>query len=147
MPPSVPGYPRIQVLTRIPLPDCLADDHGKYLVIEGVKFAYGHEQVLAALQGNAEYPQYRLRHGEQAARATALGQPISYWFKRDGRSWRVFATTRMMDVPVVTNQRRGAIGVDLNADHLAVAESDASRQLPPCLAGAIAHLRQVQPSG
>ena len=32
----------------------------------------------------------------------------------------------MMDVPVVTDRRRGAIGVDLNADHLAVAETDAS---------------------
>ena len=30
----------------------------------------------------------------------------------------------MMDVPVVTDQRRGAIGVDLNADHLAVSETD-----------------------
>ena len=29
----------------------------------------------------------------------------------------------MMDVPVVTDQRRGAIGVDLNADHLAVSET------------------------
>ena len=32
----------------------------------------------------------------------------------------------MMDVPVVTDLRRGAIGVDPNADHLAVAETDAS---------------------
>ena len=31
-----------------------------------------------------------------------------------------------MDVPVVTDRRRGAIGVDLNADHLAVAETEAS---------------------
>ena len=31
-----------------------------------------------------------------------------------------------MDVPVVTDERRGAVGVDLNADHLAVAETDAS---------------------
>ena len=38
----------------------------------------------------------------------------------------MFATTDMMDVPVVTDHRRGAIGVDLNADHLAVAETDAS---------------------
>ena len=30
----------------------------------------------------------------------------------------------MMDMPVVTDQRRGAIGVDLNADHLAVSETD-----------------------
>ena len=38
----------------------------------------------------------------------------------------MFATTQMMDVPVVTDQRRGAIGVDLNADHLAVCETDTS---------------------
>ena len=47
-------------------------------------------------------------------------------FKWDGEGWRVFASTQMMDVPVVTDQRRGAIGVDLNADHLAAAETDAN---------------------
>ena len=111
---------------RLRLPDCLANQHGKYLVIPSVRFAYGHEQVLAALGSNAEYAQYRREHGEKAARATELGQAISYRFKRDGKGWRLFATTQMMDVPVVTDQRRGTIGVDLNADHLAVAETDAS---------------------
>ena len=38
----------------------------------------------------------------------------------------MFVSTQMMEVPVVTDRRRGAIGVDLNADHLAVAETDAS---------------------
>ena len=74
----------------------------------------------------AEYAQYRRGHGKQAARATALGQAISYRFKRDAKGWWVFATTRMMDVPVVTDRRHDALGVDLNADHLAVAETDAS---------------------
>ena len=78
------------------------------------------------MQSNAEYTRCRREHGEKAARATKLGQAISYRFKRDARGWRVFVTTRMMDVPVVTDRRRGAIGVDLNADHLAVAETDAS---------------------
>ena len=108
------------------MPDCLAEQYGKYLVIEGVRFAYGHKQVLAALQSNAECAQYRREHGEKAARSTSLGQAISYRFKRDGKGWRVFASVRMMDVPVVTDQRQGVIGVDLNADHLAVAETDAS---------------------
>ena len=111
---------------RLRLPDCLANQHGKYLVIPHVRFAYGHEQVLAALGSNAEYAAYRREHGEKAARATALGQAISYRFKRDGKGWRVFVSTQMMDVPVVTDRRRGAIGVDLNADHLAVADTDAS---------------------
>ena len=111
---------------RLRMPDCLASQHGKYLTIEGVRFAYGHEHVLAALDGNAQYARYRREHGEKAARATTLGQAISYRFKRDRKGWRVFASTAMMDVPVVTDQRRGAVGVDLNADHLAVAETDAS---------------------
>ena len=38
----------------------------------------------------------------------------------------MFVTTQMMEVPVVMDRRRGAIGVDLNADHLAVADTDAS---------------------
>ena len=106
--------------------DSLAPQHGKYLTIEGVHFAYGHEQVLAALDSNAEYARHRREHGEKAARETELGQAISYRFKRDEKSWRVFATAQMMDVPMVTDKGRGAIGVDLNADHLAVCETDAS---------------------
>ena len=111
---------------RLRLPDCLVAQHGKYLTIEGVRFAYGHEQVLAALDSNVDYSRYRREHGEKAARASELGQAISYRFKRDGKGWRVFATTAMMDVPVVTDKRRGAVGVDLNANHLAVCETDAS---------------------
>ena len=111
---------------RLRMPDCLADQHGRYLSIAGVRFAYGHEQVLAALGSNSDYSLYRREHGEKAARATTLGQAISYRFKRDRKGWRVFATTSMMDVPVVTDQRLGVIGVDLNVDHLAVCETDAS---------------------
>ena len=111
---------------RLRLPDCLAAQHGKYLVIQDVRFDYGHEQLLAALDSNAEYARHRGEHGEKAARATTLGQAISYRFKRDGKGWRVFATTGIMDVPVVTDEGRGVIGVDLNADHLAMVETDAS---------------------
>ena len=111
---------------RLRMPDRMVAQHGKYLTIQGVRFAYGHEQVLAALDSNDDYARYRREHGEKAARATELGQSISYRFKRDKKGWRVFATTQMMDVSVVTDQSRGAVGVDLNADHLAVCETDAS---------------------
>ena len=114
------------LVLRLRMPDCLAEQHGKCLVIEGVRFAYGHEHVLAALQSNAEYVQYRREHGEKAARTTSLGQAVSYRFKRDGKGWRVFATTELPDVEITTDRGLGAIGIDLNADHLAVAETDAS---------------------
>ena len=109
---------------RLRLPDALAGEQGKYLVIPGVRFKYGHEQVLTALESNAEYAHYRREHGEKAARATTLGQAISYRFKRDGKGWRVFVTTDMASAPVVTDRARGAIGVGRNADHLAVSETD-----------------------
>ena len=111
---------------RLRMPDGLAGLHGKYLVVPNVRFASGHDVVLAALGSNTEYAVYRRKHGEKAARATPLGQAISYRFKRDAKGWRVFATTELPEVEVTTDRRCGAIGVDLNADHLAVAETDAS---------------------
>ena len=111
---------------RLRLPDCLAQEYGKYVMIENVRFAYGREHILAALQSNVDYKAYRRLHGEKAARATGLGQAISYRFKRDERGWRVFATTRMVKAAVVTDRSLGAVGVDLNADHLAVTETDRS---------------------
>ena len=41
----------------------MAELFGKYLTIEAVRFAYGHEQVLEALGSNAEYAAYRQRSG------------------------------------------------------------------------------------
>ena len=109
---------------RLRVPDCPG---GRAWQVPGHPrvsgFKYGREQVLAALKSNAEYAAFRRQHGEQAVRHSGLGQAISYRFKRDGKGWRIFVTTDMMDVPVVTDQRRGAIGVDLNADHLAVSET------------------------
>ena len=98
-------------------------------------------------RSNAEYAAIKRQYGEKTARATALGQAISYRFKRDAKGWRVFATTEMMDVAGVTDQRHGAIGVDINADHLAVAETDASRKLRECLAGAAGDLWEVSAIG
>ena len=87
---------------RLRMPDCLAEEHGKYLVVPNVRFAYGHAQVLAALQSNADYVAHRREHGEQEARATALGQAISYRFKRDAKGWRVFATTELPELEITT---------------------------------------------
>ena len=54
-----------------------------------------------------------------------LGQAVSYRFKRDGKGWWVLAITEMVTAPVVTDKTRGAVGVGLNADHLAISETDA----------------------
>ena len=87
----------------------------------------GHDAGVGGVgEQCTDYAAYRREHGEKEARVTALGQAISYRFKRDSKGWRVFATTELPEVEVTTDRRRGAVGVDLNADHLAVAETDAS---------------------
>ena len=86
------------------MPDGLPGEHGRHVAILGVRLAYGHEQLLAALGSNADYSVRLREHGEKSARATDLGQAISYRLKRGGKGWRVFVTTEMEDVPVVTEQ-------------------------------------------
>ena len=109
---------------RLRMPDCLISKHGKYLTMPGIRFAYGHAEILAALESNAEYARCKRLNGEKAARATDSGQALSFRFKRDGKGWRVFVSTQKSCVPVVTDRQRGAVGVDLNGDHLAVSETD-----------------------
>lgn len=96
---------------RVRIPDALADRFGKYHVITGLQFAYGHDRVAAAIENNSsENP--------------ADWQAITYRFSRDAKGWRVFVSVTVPKPPIMTDQRLGVIGVDVNADHLAVAETD-----------------------
>ena len=90
---------------RLRLPKDLADKHGKYLHIADVEFAYGHQKILAA----SNHPE---------------GQAISYRFKSDAKSWRVFASTALQKAECNSQEGIGAIGVDLNANHAACLETD-----------------------
>ena len=95
----------------------------RYLTFE-VRLPYGSEQIVAALQA---------------------GQALSYRFKRDAKSWRVFVSTKAVPVPVVSEMRTGCVGVDLNVDHVAVSETDrfgnliARRSIPLVTAGRSKH--------
>jgi hypothetical protein len=96
---------------RVRVPNALAGQFGKYHAIGGLHFAYGHDQVAAAIESHL-------------SQSKCDRQAISYRFKRDAKGWRVFVSVEGAKPPVVTDKRLGVIGVDLNADHLAVAETD-----------------------
>jgi IS605 OrfB family transposase len=89
---------------RLRLPNALVDANGgdKYRRFD-VRLNYGVNHLVAAL---------------------TLEKAVSYRFKRDAKGWRVFITVDDLPFEKVSDKRRGAIGVDLNADHLAVAETD-----------------------
>ena len=51
-------------------------------------------------------------------------QALSYRFLRDDKGWRVFITTNMAEIKTVSVKASGVIGIDINADYLAVSETD-----------------------
>ncbi len=105
---------------QLRLPNDLAAQ-GKHLALTGVCFAYGHAQIVAALASSQRI------HGQ-----TQGGQPIvkrigtalSYRFVRDAKGWRLFVSTEARPAERVSHRALGAIGVDVNADPLAVSETD-----------------------
>ena len=102
------------------LPPALADQ-GTHITLPGVRFPYGQEAVEQAL-----------RSSRRVTTQTAAGKPVvkrvgtalSYRFVRDVKGWLVFVSVAVPAVPVTTVRLAGAIGLDINADHLALAETD-----------------------
>lgn len=107
---------------RLRLPDALATSvGGKTMELVGVRFAYGHEQIVAAL-ASSQRIHAQTRDGK--ATVKRIGTALSYRFVRDDKGWRVFASVEAQPVATNSHTDLGAIGIDVNADHLAVSETD-----------------------
>ena len=87
---------------RLRLPSALTRS-GRHVLIEGLRFAYGQQNIAAAL---------------------LLGRALTYRFKREEKGWRVFVSTSAEAPKIVTSRAVGAIGMDVNAGCLAVSEID-----------------------
>jgi IS605 OrfB family transposase len=67
----------------------------------------------------------RIPYGQDIIRqAMRNPQAISYRFLRDDKGWRVFITTSLPEITTRSVRSAGAIGIDINADCLAVSETD-----------------------
>lgn len=93
------------ITLRLRLPDALTSHkrEDRYLILNNINFAYGQEPFFRALAG---------------------GQAVSYRFVRDEKGWKVFVSLDVAAPGQVSDCALGAIGVDMNADHLAVSEID-----------------------
>jgi len=106
---------------RIRLPDALLKKYGKYLTLSGIHFQYGHQNIIAALQSCERRKQLQALKDPQGR---SSGLPISYRFKCDQKGWRIFVSVPVAKSHPATSSQKGVIGVDINADHLAFAETD-----------------------
>lgn len=102
------------------LPDALASQD-RHIALTGIRFAYGHSEIVAALNTSQ-----RITSQTKAGVATVkrTGTALSYRFVRDAKGWRVFVSCEAQTVDIETNGSMGAVGMDVNADHLAVSETD-----------------------
>ncbi len=93
---------------KLRLPDALAAE-GRYITIPGVRFAYGHEDIVAALL-SSQRVQFQTKDGKPAYRRT--GTAISYRFlsRRQGLAGvrqHGRPRTGTNDAPPVRGDRRG----------------------------------------
>lgn len=91
---------------RIRLPDAVRGDSGsKYLVLDGLSFPYDEPALRRAL---------------------AEGKALSWLIHKDQKGYRLMVSFARPAAPLSTLQAQfGGIGVDFNADHLAVTQTDA----------------------
>ncbi len=99
-----------RIALRLRLPNALAGS-GKYVVIPGLRFAYGHEAVVVAI-------------GRNLSRNPRDRQAISWRFVQDRKGWRVLATVCVPAGTPLSVDHGGVVGIDLNADHVAVTDLD-----------------------
>src|SRR3989442_10774816 len=102
------------------LPDALVSQ-GKYLTLTGIRFAYGHGEIVAALNSGQRIT---AQSKSGAATVKRTGTALSYRFVRDAKGWRGVVRCQGEGANIKTNGGVGAVGVDVNADHLAVSETD-----------------------
>lgn len=91
-----------QFFIKLRLPNSLIQEHGKYVLIP-IPFSYGAKQIEEAL---------------------ASKQALSYRFKKDEKGWRVFVSFEHPQPALITKKGIGAIGIDININHIALTEVD-----------------------
>lgn len=79
-------------------------------------YALEQEEARALAKSNPEVPAPLPKR--------PLGPSICYRFLKDAKGWRVFISTELPKVDLVSVKVAGAIGIDINADCVAMAETD-----------------------
>lgn len=109
---------------KLRVPDCLQGKYGKYILIANLNFAHGQTEILAAINSNITRSTYA-KKSQIAVHANLYqqyGRAINYRLLRDAKGWRVFVTCDKQQDKIISDKNLGAIGIDINIDHLAVSE-------------------------
>jgi IS605 OrfB family transposase len=96
-------------------PYALEDKFGHHIELKNITFNYGDDYIRQSVL---------LSQLSKGKKSDTKGVPLSYRFKKDDKGWKVFVNVRIPKINIITTKKKGVLGVDINADHLAVAEVD-----------------------
>jgi IS605 OrfB family transposase len=117
----------------------------EYLILKNIDFKYGADVISAAIVNNVAAKSTRSNRDSQVrqnkmleaiaaeknieptlidVKPAVLGQALSYRFIRNGKGWRVMITTDAPAFERVSVKCNGMVGLDINADCIAMAETD-----------------------
>jgi len=115
----------------------LLGKEASYAVIENLSIPYGGDVIRSAVERHRTIQTaytLELKEARGAAKAAPedpavpskkpLGPSLSYRFLKDAKGWRVFISTEFPKVEIVSVKAAGAVGIDINADCIALAETD-----------------------
>ena len=94
------------------------------LTVRALRFAYGQEHLEWALAQSRRV--LKPSTTSDKVHGSYEGVAITCRLQRDEKGWRLLASLKVARPEVVTSRSHGALGLDLNGDHLALAELDRS---------------------
>jgi IS605 OrfB family transposase len=107
----------------IRLPNALHQEFSKVFTTN-IRLGYGSEQIITALNASKREDVKTIdEQGQEIITKKRTGVALTYRFSKDAKGWRVLITVPV-STEMKTEKQLGVIGVDLNADHLAVSELD-----------------------
>ena len=101
---------------KITVPPCLIRQFGSHVSCDGVKFRYGQIFIDIALTPT--------RHKRGNSYRNGTEKPVTHCFVKKNDLWYLHTTVELPDIPWISNQKNGAIGIDLNVNSIAWAHCD-----------------------
>ncbi|GIW31818.1 MAG: hypothetical protein KatS3mg071_1992 [Meiothermus sp.] len=106
---AVAGEKRPLFTLRLRLPEALGGGH---VWLRGLRFPYGGARLDEVLKIH------------EAKKKGEKGPALSCRLVRKAKGWYLHLTVELPDAPIVTDRKRGAVGLDLNPDGIALVEVD-----------------------
>lgn len=95
----------------ITVPPCLLKQFGSHISCNGINFRYGQEFINIALTPTRHKRGNGYRNGTEKA--------VTHRFVNKDSKWYLHTYVELPDIPIVSNRKNGAVGIDLNVDNIA----------------------------